>query len=116
MYLMRYTALLWAMTLPWAAQAALPAAYEKEVAALLNKVAASPCTFVRNGSSNTGAQAAAHLRRKLDATRDQLGTTTQFVDYVASKSSISGQPYEVLCPGQPKQLAQAWLHQLLKAN
>ncbi len=71
---------------------------------------------IRNGSSNTGAQAAAHLRRKLDATRDQLGTTAQFIDYVASKSSTSGKPYEVHCPGQPQQLAQAWLHQLRQSK
>ena len=116
MRFIKLPALLLATALPLWVHAALPAAQEKEIDAFLNKVAASPCSFIRNGSSNTGAQAAAHLRRKLDATRDQLGTTTQFIDYVASKSSTSGKPYEVHCPGQPQQLAQAWLHQLRQSK
>lgn len=51
--------------------------------------------FVRNGSEHTPAEAAEHLRRKLEAAGEDVGTADQFVEQLASRSSISGEPYAI---------------------
>jgi len=51
--------------------------------------------FIRNGKEYDGAEAAAHLRRKWDATKDRVRTAEQFIEYLATKSSMSGKPYEI---------------------
>lgn len=95
-------------TLAWA----LPPDQEQQVLRLLDKVAASDCTFVRNGADHSAAEAAKHLRRKLNAARDRVQTASDFITHVASKSSVTGQAYQVRCPGQATQPAQTWLETL----
>ncbi|GAA0345661.1 YfeK family protein [Morganella psychrotolerans] len=69
--------------------------------------------FIRNGSEHNAAEAESHLRLKLGKTKKRLKTAEQFVDNVASKSSITGTPYQVKLPGQPPVDAQIYLSQLL---
>lgn len=69
--------------------------------------------FIRNGSEHNAAEAESHLRLKLGKTKKRLKTAEQFVDNVASKSSITGTPYQVKFPGQPPVDAQIYLSQLL---
>jgi len=51
--------------------------------------------FVRNGSDYDGAAAADHLRMKLRHAGDRIKTAENFITYLASKSSFSGQPYKI---------------------
>jgi glutathione S-transferase len=51
--------------------------------------------FIRNGSDYSGADAAYFLRRKLEAYGDRVQTVQDFIDRIASKSSTSGQLYQV---------------------
>ena len=51
--------------------------------------------FIRNGSEYDGAKAAAHLRRKLDYAGSKVKTAEQFIDYLATGSSMSGKPYKI---------------------
>lgn len=51
--------------------------------------------FIRNGSVHDGAEAAAHLRRKLEAAGDDVKTAEQFIETIASRSSLTGDPYEI---------------------
>jgi hypothetical protein len=51
--------------------------------------------FIRNGSEYDGAKAAAHLRRKLDYAGNKVKTAEQFIDYLATGSSMSGKPYRI---------------------
>lgn len=98
---------------------ATPAAdADADIHALINALAASPCKFQRNGSWYDGTRAAAHLQRKYDylQKRDQAGTPEQFIDRAASRSSISGRPYRVACPGQPERDAAAWFREQLQAQ
>jgi hypothetical protein len=51
--------------------------------------------FIRNGSEYDGAKAAAHLRRKLDYAGSKVKTAEQFIDHLATGSSMSGKPYKI---------------------
>lgn len=70
-------------------------------------------TFIRNGSEYSAADAESHLRLKLSKTQKRLKTAEQFIDNVASKSSITGEEYQVR-DGQGKVTsANNYLHDLL---
>ncbi|MHC4958692.1 MAG: DUF5329 family protein [Planctomycetota bacterium] len=62
---------------------------------LLECVRESSLTFVRNGKPHVGAEAAAHLRRKWEAAGERIATAEQFIEHVGTRSSTSGQRYEV---------------------
>lgn len=51
--------------------------------------------FIRNGKEYGSAEAADHLRGKWKATADRVRTAEQFIEFLATKSSISGKPYEI---------------------
>jgi len=51
--------------------------------------------FIRNGTEYDGAKAADHLRRKLDYAGDRIQTADQFIDKLATGSSMSGKPYKI---------------------
>lgn len=51
--------------------------------------------FVRNGNVYSCTDAAAFLRKKLDSMGQQVSTAQQFIEQIASKSSMSGEPYMV---------------------
>ncbi len=95
--------------------AALSDAQEARINAMLAALGKQhSLIFVRNGSDHTAAEAESHLRLKLSKTRKRLDTAEQFIDKVASKSSISGAPYEVKIPGQESEKAAVFLHRLLE--
>ena len=51
--------------------------------------------FIRNGSEYDGTKAAEHLRRKLDYAGSRIKTADQFIDKLATGSSMSGKPYKI---------------------
>ena len=51
--------------------------------------------FIRNGSEYDAQAARAHLQAKLDYLGGRIKTAEQFVEYCASQSSISHQPYTI---------------------
>lgn len=98
--------------LPLAAQAApLPPVPRAEVDALLTRLQTSGCEFNRNGSWYAGAEAKAHLLKKLDYLegKDLVRTAEQFIERGASASSMSGKPYQVRCAGQAPVQSAVWL-------
>ena len=86
----------------------------REVALLLEHVRASDCAFIRNGKKHTAADAADHLAQKYRRGRRYVTTTETFLDRLASKSSMSGKPYLVVCDTR-EEPAGAWLHRVLKS-
>ncbi|MGF6488786.1 DUF5329 domain-containing protein [Pseudomonas frederiksbergensis] len=92
------------------AQAQTPPQATQEINSLLDFVERSECRFVRNGSEYPGAQARAHLEKKLEylEERDKINSAENFIDLAATQSSVSGRAYEVRCPAgvQP---ADTWL-------
>jgi hypothetical protein len=88
---------------------------ETEIQHLLATVAESPCTFLRNGKNYSTEDAAAHLSTKYSRGKAYAASAEQFIDRIASKSSLSGKPYHVQCPGMERQTTREWLTQRLEA-
>jgi hypothetical protein len=72
-------------------------ALDDEIAHLIDFVRHSSCTFIRNGSEYDGAAAADHVKAKYDYYKSDIRTVEDFIERAASKSMLSGKPYEVRC-------------------
>ncbi|MBZ9582203.1 YfeK family protein [Klebsiella quasivariicola] len=94
--------------------AKLNAYQEARINAMLDALAQkTDLIFVRNGDAHTCDEAVAHLRLKLSNTRNRIDTAEQFIDKVASSSSVTGKPYIVRIPGKNDQQARPYLHTLI---
>jgi hypothetical protein len=91
----------------WPAAAADP---DAEIRALIDELGSSDCSFERNGRWHDAAEAQAHVRRKYAwlQRRGLVKSAEQFIERAASRSSVSGRPYHVRCPGQPTVESGAW--------
>jgi hypothetical protein len=97
-----------------ASLSAAPSAREKQrIDALIAAVEKSGLIFIRNGSEYSAAEAASHLRLKLSKAGNRISTAEQFIDYLASKSSITGSPYFLKFPDGRTEQAGPWLHRRL---
>jgi hypothetical protein len=97
----------------------LPAAaapMQQEVEELLQAIEHSGCEFFRNGSWHSGSETRQHLARKYEGVRrtQTLTSAEDFIDGVATRSSASGLPYRVRCPGAAELPSGQWLHALLE--
>jgi hypothetical protein len=79
-----------------------------EIAGLLAAVENAGCTFVRSGEAFDGPAARRHLERKYEQARPRLATAEQFIEHVASRSSLTGEAYRVRCAGR-EQASATWL-------
>ncbi len=62
--------------------------------ALLDTLASqNDLTFIRNGSTHSAQEAVEHLKLKLRKAGKRLNTAEEFIDYLATASSISNKPY-----------------------
>jgi hypothetical protein len=52
-------------------------------------------TFIRNGSEHTCQEAADHLKAKLEKHGDKIKSAEDFIEYLATKSSLSGEVYKI---------------------
>ena len=84
---------------------------QAEITGLLHELGASHCDFLRNGSWYDSARAESHLQRKLDyfERKALLTTADAFIVDAASQSSMSGEIYQVRCPGRQAQPSADWL-------
>jgi uncharacterized protein DUF5329 len=100
-----------ALVLIAAAHAAPTPAAKAEIEYLLSAVASSDCRFYRNGTWYDAKSAAAHLRGKYEslAARGLIRSTDDFIDRAATKSSLSGQDYEIKCEGVAQMSSRQWL-------
>lgn len=62
---------------------------------LLDFVAGSDVTFIRNGATYSGKEAAAHMKAKYDYFKREIKTAEDFIRLAASKSELSGRAYLV---------------------
>jgi hypothetical protein len=51
--------------------------------------------FIRNGTEYDAKAAEVHLKQKLDYGGEKLKTAELFIEYCATRSSMSGQPYKI---------------------
>jgi hypothetical protein len=93
-----------------------PPQTETEVAHLLDFVRDSPCQFNRNDTWHDGKEARQHLEMKYDAlaSRGMIGKAEDFIDRAASKSSLSGQKYQIRCEDGKTISSGQWLSEELK--
>ena len=85
-----------------------------EIDSLIQRVAdARGVIFIRNGSEYPAADAAKHLRRKLDASKGRIRTPEAFIDKLGSRSSMSGKAYRVRLPDGRVLDSATWLNGLL---
>ncbi len=106
-----------ALVLAPATAAPLPAPARAEVDALLARLQSSGCQFNRNGTWYSGAEAKAHLQRKMEylEKKDMVRSAEQFIELGAAASSSSGKPYMVRCGADAAIESKAWLGAELKA-
>ena len=112
----RYAWLSAVMLLTFGLPAPAFAAEDPEVVYLLGWVAESGCTFVRNGDEHPSAEAAEHLEMKYNRVRRWIDDADEFIDRIASGSSISGRAYLVRCPGVAEQASRDWLTRALQQH
>ena len=81
---------------------------QREIDHLLEFVGTSPCVFVRNGTEYPADKAREHLASKYQFAGGRIATAEDFIKYLATQSSVSGERYHVKC-GKTDALSGAWL-------
>lgn len=92
----------------------VPPEQRHEVDHLIKFVKSTSCQINRNGHYHDGEKALAHIQQKYDYFRKKIGTTEQFIEYSATKSTMSGRSYIVKCGNQTPQETKDWLLDELK--
>jgi len=97
------------------ASAAPPTVAQTEINYLLGFIERSGCEFYRNGSWYDSKRAQAHMRDKYEmlAATDRIDTAEDFIEKAATKSSLSGEPYQVRCGGGKAVRSNQWLRDAL---
>lgn len=98
-------------TLVWAD---VPPGQAKEVEHLLDFVQNGQCIINRNGTDYPAEKGVAHIQKKYDYFRDDIQSAEDFIEYSATRSTISGKYYTVTCPGKESIRTQDWLLEELK--
>jgi hypothetical protein len=82
-----------------------------EIEALLTRIGTSDCEFYRNGIWYTGAEAQTHLKKKYTYLheRGMAETAEEFIANAATKSSVSGETYQIRCGNQTPVPSAQWL-------
>lgn len=93
----------------------VPPEQKPEVEHLLAFVRQSNCVMVRNGDEHNGEKAVSHIQNKYDYFSEDITSTEQFIEYSATKSTMSGKYYMVRCPDGKEIRSQDWLLEELAA-
>ena len=86
---------------------------DDEIDFLLETVATSNCTFIRNGKEHNAADASDHLAMKRRRGKRYFDTTEEFIENLASKSSWTGKPYQIRCGDDEAVPAGIWFTALI---
>ena len=87
---------------------------QAEIDHLIQTIQNSDCAFIRNGKAHSPPEAIEHILKKYDHFKEKIKTTEDFIDYCASKSLLSNQPYQIDCPGQDMVQSRMWFLEELK--
>ena len=71
----------------------------EEIIVLLDFIEQTECTFIRNDKPYDSIAARQHIEKKYDYYRERIKSAEDFIHYSATKSSMTGKPYTVLCNG-----------------
>jgi hypothetical protein len=76
--------------------AAAPLTEQQKIDLLIHSVETLPgAQFIRNGSAHDGKAAAEHLQMKRNYAGSRIKTANDFIECCASRSSMTGLPYQV---------------------
>lgn len=95
------------------AAANMTEASKQEITHLLDYIGNSECSFIRNGTTHSGARAREHIQRKYTYINNRIDTTEQFIQHAATQSSITKSKYLVRCNDVTTGTG-SWLEQELK--
>ena len=100
-----------------AGAAELDVASRHEINVILTRIVHSNCEFYRSGTWHDAASAHKHIDSKyrVMAGRGLLGSTEDFIAQVATRSSMTDEPYAIRCPNQAAQPSATWLLRELRA-
>jgi hypothetical protein len=87
---------------------------DQTISYLIEYIASSKATFIRNGTPHTPAEAAEHIKAKYAHFKTEIKTPEDFIRLSASKSLLSGKPYLVRLPDGKEMHLDAWLTDALK--
>jgi hypothetical protein len=82
---------------------------QAEIDHMINYIRSSDCNFIRNGKKHSPEAAVEHILKKYDYFKTRITTTEEFIEYCATKSSMSGKPYKIVCPGPEVVESKLWL-------
>ena len=82
------------------------------IAYLLDEVAKSHLTFIRNGTEYSGQEAADHVRSKYEYFKSRIKSPEDFIQVCASQSLVSGKPY-LVSTAQGRIPVAKWLRAIL---
>ncbi len=68
---------------------------EAKIEKLLKFIENADVVFIRNGTEYSAVDASKHLRMKREKAGNKIQTAKAFIDNIASKSSVSGEPYQM---------------------
>ena len=105
-----------ALALGLSAQKATAESLEQTINYLLEYVANSNATFIRNGVAHTPQEAVDHIKAKYEHFKAEIKTPDDFIRLSASKSLRTGQPYLVRTAEGKEMRLDAWLTAALKAH
>jgi len=86
---------------------------QEKISYLLNIIGTSKLIFIRNGVEYPGREAKAHLQKKREAVGNAIQTVDDFINNIASHSSITGKPYYIEFPDGTKIESEKWLRDKL---
>ena len=81
---------------------------DEEIDYLLTAVGTSDCTFIRNGKRYAAAAAQEHLQMKRKRGKRYYDNADEFIENLASKSSMSGKLYMIQCGDDDEQPSGDW--------
>lgn len=88
------------LSLSFATLAQADARGEQEVRHLLDYIAGSGCTFIRNGDEHTAQKAREHMEYKYGFGKPWIDDGDDFIERIATESSTSGEKYTIRCQGR----------------
>lgn len=97
------------------AQSKTPLSETQKIEALIKAVEQlKEAKFYRNGELHDAAAAAKHLRMKWEKAGSRVKTAIDFIEKVASKSSMSGESYKIVYANGKTLLARDFFYEKLK--
>ncbi|MFP6808099.1 MAG: DUF5329 family protein [Pseudomonadales bacterium] len=82
---------------------------DRGISRLIHSVEQSDCQFIRNGKAYSPRESANHITRKYQHYKNKINSIERFIELAASKSVISGRPYQIVCVESDPISASSWM-------